>query len=98
MDPATLAMWRNGALLLLFVEAFAFSLPLLVALFFAIRGLRQLRARIVPYFPVARGRVSQVERVTVLVSRGLVMLPIQAISLATGLLRGLQVVVGGRRG
>ncbi|HID87826.1 MAG TPA: hypothetical protein EYP55_10700 [Anaerolineae bacterium] len=98
MDPATLVIWRNVALLLLIVEAFLLSLPLLAALFFSIRGMRQLRARMVPYFPPVRTRVSQVERATVLVSRGLVTPPILAISLATGLLRGLQVAITGRRG
>ena len=97
MDLATLAIWRDGALLLLIVEAFLLSLPLLVALFFAIRGLRELRAQMVPYFPVMQERVSQVEEATVLASKSLVTPPILAISLATGLLKGLQVAVTGRR-
>jgi hypothetical protein len=97
IDLVTLALWRNRALLLLIVEVFLLGLPPLVALFFAIRGLRQLRAQIAPYFPQVQERASQVERVTALVSRGLVTPPLQAISLATGLWRGLQVAVTGRR-
>jgi hypothetical protein len=97
IDRVALEIWRNSALLLLIFEVFLLGLPPLVALFFAIRGLRQLRAQIAPYFPLVQTRASQVEQVTALVSRGLVTPPIQAISLTTGLWRGLQVAVTGRR-
>lgn len=97
MDLATLALWRNGALLLLIIEIFLLSLPLLVALFFAIRGMQQLRTQIAPYFPLVKEKVSQVEVATALVSRSLVTPPIRAISLATGFLKGLQVAVTGRQ-
>ena len=97
MDLTTLPIWRNSALLLLIAEAFLLGVPPLVVLFFAIRGMRTLRAQIGPAFPIMQEKASQVEQTTLLLSRALVTPPILAISLATGLLKGLQVAAMGRR-
>jgi len=91
-----LALWRNIAVLFLIFIAFVFSLPPLVILFFAVRGLGQLQTRLRDVFPPLQKRVKRAERVTAMGSKVLVTPPIQVISLTSGVLRGLRAL--GRRG
>lgn len=97
MDPSTLVFWRNVAAVLLVLETFIFSLPLLIALYLAVRGLRAVRAKLLEYFPIARGYVTQAEHVTRLASSALVTPPMRIVGTAYGLGAGLRTIVRGRR-
>ena len=93
MDPVTVAWWRNLAGLVLMFEAFVVALPILVVLFFALRGMRVLRARLAVIFPLIRGRTVQVEETTRLVSRALVTPPIRVRSAARGAASGARALI-----
>ncbi len=97
MDPSTLVFWRNMAVLILVAEAFIFSLPMLVILYFLIRGLRVARATLVQYTPMARHYVTRAENVTRLTSSILVTPPMRIIGVAHGLAAGLRAAVRGPR-
>lgn len=96
MDPATLVFWRNVAAVLLALEVFLFSLPMLILLYFAVRGLRAVRAKLLEYFPIARGYVTQAENVTRLASSALVTPPMRVYGVTQGLRAGLRAAVRGR--
>jgi len=97
VDPATLVFWRNIAAVLLVLEAFLFSIPLVIVLYFAVRGLRATRTRLLEYFPIARGYVTRAESVTHTVSAALVTPPIRVSGAAHGLRAGLRAAVRPRR-
>jgi len=62
MEPATVALWRDVALVLLVAEAFILILPALVLLVYAFRGLRRARTALLPALTSAQGRTEQVEK------------------------------------
>lgn len=92
MDMATLAMWRDSALLLLTIEAMVIGLPILVMLYYAVRGISQLKAQVRPIFQMVRRRAGQVERGTTFVMRLLVSPLIWLLSVMAGLLRILRLM------
>lgn len=93
MDPVTVAWWRNVAGLLLMFEAFVIALPILIGFFFAVRGIRALRAKLTTVLPLVRQRTVQVEETTRLVSRVLVAPPIRIRSTARGATSGVKVLI-----
>jgi hypothetical protein len=95
VDPSALVFWRNVAAVILAVEAFIFSLPLLVILYFLIRGLRAVRAALLQYSPIARSYVTRAENVTRLTSSVLVTPPMRVIGTAHGLSAGFRVLLRG---
>lgn len=62
MDLATIALWREVALILLVVEGFILILPALFLLVYGLRGLRRARAALFPALTSARERTEWVER------------------------------------
>jgi len=62
MDPKTVALWRDVALILLVAEGFILMLPALFLLVYAFRGLRRARAALLPALTSARERTERVER------------------------------------
>lgn len=97
MDLATLVFWRNMAAVLLVLEAFLFSVPMLILLYFAVRGLRVTRAKLLEYFPIARSYVTRAESVTHTVSSALVTPPMRVSGVAHGVRAGLRAAVRPRR-
>jgi hypothetical protein len=95
----TLADWRNLAGILLGLEAFIFMLPILIGFYFAVRGLRALRAKLVnEWLPLARTYVTQAEAISRQVSASLVEPPIRLKSAAAGVRAGVRHLVGLRAG
>ena len=62
MDPVTVALWRDVALILLVAEGFILILPALLLLVYAFRGLRRARAALLPALTSAQRRTEQVEK------------------------------------
>ena len=96
MDWTSLTTWRNIAVLLLGLEAFLLMVPLLIALFFAVQGLRTLRGLLEEQLPVSRAYVKQAQEVTEQVSRVLVAPPIRLRSLIAGIRAGVLYFFGRR--
>lgn len=62
MDPKTVALWRDVALIFLVAEGFILILPALLFLVYAFRGLRRARAALVPALTSAQRRTERVEK------------------------------------
>jgi len=62
MDPKTVALWRDVALIFLVAEGFILILPGLFLLVYAFRGLRRVRAALVPALTSAQRRTERVEK------------------------------------
>ena len=54
-----LASWRDAGLILLAFEAFVMALPIAAVLYFALRGLKQARAWLLPRLRIVRGYARQ---------------------------------------
>lgn len=92
MDPQSLAIARDLALILLIVEAAILALPLLIIPFYIIRYLPRVKAPIRPNLRKARQRTVQAERVTKVVM-GMAVQPFLWTAAATAALRrGLQYI------
>lgn len=90
MDPQSLAIARDLALILLIVEAAILALPLLIIPFYIIRYLPRVKAPIRPNLRKVRQRTVQAERVTKVVM-GMAVQPFLWTAAATAALRrGLQ--------
>ena len=59
-----LATGRDIALVILIIEAFALALVPLAAFYFAIRGMRVLRLKLDPLFPMVQGRLRRMAQTT----------------------------------
>jgi len=62
MDPATVALWRDVALIFLMAQGFILILPALFLLVYALRGLRRARAALLPALTSAQKRTERVEK------------------------------------
>lgn len=62
MDPETVALWRDVALILLVAEGFILILPGLFLLGYALRGLRRAKASLLPALTSAQKRIEWVEK------------------------------------
>ncbi len=62
MDPATIALWRDVALIFLMVQGFILILPALFLTVYALRGLRRARASLLPALISAQEKTGRVER------------------------------------
>ncbi len=62
MDPKTVALWRDVALIFLVAEGFILILPALFLLVYAFRGLRRARAALLPALTSAQERTERVEK------------------------------------
>lgn len=61
MDPTTVALWRDVALILLVVEGFVLILPALLLLVYAFRGLRRAKGSLLPALTSGREKTERVE-------------------------------------
>lgn len=92
MDPQSLAIARDLALILLIVEAAVLALPLLIIPFYIVRYLPRVKAPIRPNLRKIRQRTVQAERVTKVVM-GMAVQPFLWTAAATAALRrGLQYI------
>ncbi len=96
MDPETLAMGRDLALVLLIVEAAILALPLLIIPFFILRYLPRLKSPIRPHLRRARQTTAQAERLTKVVMGMTVQPFLWTAAMTAALRRGLAHVVGRR--
>jgi len=62
MEPATVALWRDVALIVLVAEGFILILPALFLTVYALRGLRRVKGRLLPALISAQKRTGQVEK------------------------------------
>jgi len=61
MDPATVALWRDVALIFLVVQGFILALPALFLMVYALRGLRRAKGSLLPALTSAQKRTERVE-------------------------------------
>lgn len=80
MDPTTVGLWRDVALIFLMAEGFILILPALFLLVYTFRGLRQARASLLPLLTSAHKKTERVEEGTHIFSSLLVNPIIGAIS------------------
>jgi len=93
MDPGTLAVGRDLALILLILEAVMLALPLLIIPFFILRHLPRVKAPIRPILRRVRQSMERVERMTKVVM-GIVVQPFLWTAATTAALRrGLEYMV-----
>lgn len=90
MDPQTLAVGRDLALVLLVVEAFVLALPLLIVPFLILRYLPRIREPIRPNLAIVRQKTEQAERLTKAVMDTAVLPLLWTSALAAGLRRSLE--------
>jgi hypothetical protein len=90
MDPKTVALWRDVALILLVAEGFILSLPALFLLVYALRGLRRAKGSLLPALTSAQKRTERVEKGTHTFSSLLVSPIIRTISVGAFLLEVLK--------
>jgi len=95
MNLAQLAAWRDAALILLVVQAFALGLALLAALFWSWRALRRLEGCLRPLLLRARLELWRFDTVIQQALRAIAAPFVWLGSLASGLRRALEVF--GRR-
>jgi len=62
MDPKTVALWRDVALIFLMAQGFILSLPALLLTVYALRGLRRVKGSLLPALISAQKRTGQVEK------------------------------------
>ncbi len=62
MDPKTVALWRDVALIFLMVQGFILILPALFLMAYAIRLLRRAKGSLLPALTFAQKRTEGVER------------------------------------
>lgn len=62
MDPKTVALWRDVALIFLVAEGFILILPALFLMVYAFRGLRRAKGTLLPALTSAQKRTERVER------------------------------------
>ncbi len=91
MDEATLTFWRDIALIVLFLEAIILALPLLILSIYAVRGLREVKARLAPPLREARQEVQRGEKATDRFSSALMRPVIEAAGLGAGLAKALAI-------
>ena len=94
MDPNTVALWRDVALILLVAEGFFLILPALFLLVYAFRGLRRAKGSLLPALTSAQGRTERVEKGARTFSSFLVGPIIRTISAAAFVLEVLTVFLG----
>ncbi|MFQ5886936.1 MAG: hypothetical protein ACE5II_06855 [Anaerolineae bacterium] len=62
MDPVTVTLWRDVALIFLVAQGFILILPALFLMFYAFRGLRRAKGSLFPALTSVRERTERVER------------------------------------
>jgi len=62
MDPKTVAIFRDVALIFLVAQGFILTLPALFLLVYALRGLRRAKASLLPALTSVRVRTGRVEK------------------------------------
>lgn len=90
MDPQSLAVARDLALILLIVETAVLALPLLIIPFLALRYLRRVKAPIRPNLRKVRQATRRMEQTTKIVMGIAVQPLLWATAAAAGLGRGLE--------
>ncbi len=62
MDPKTVALWRDVALIFLVAEGFILILPALFLMVYALRGLRRAKGSLLPALTSVQERAERVEK------------------------------------
>lgn len=62
MDPRTVALWRDVALIFLLAQGFLLILPALFLLVYALRGLRWAKSNVLPILAITQQRTERVGR------------------------------------
>lgn len=62
MDPKTVALWRDVALIFLVAQGFILILPALLLMVYALRGLRRAKSALLPALSSARERTERLEK------------------------------------
>ena len=96
VNPETLAIGRDLAVILLIVEAAILALPLLIIPFLILRYLPRVKAPIKPNLRKVRQRTVQVERVTKVVMGMAVQPFLWTAAMTAALRRGLEHILGRR--
>lgn len=90
MNPETVALWRDAALIFLVLQAFILALPALLLMVYAFRGLRLVRASLLPLLSSAQEKTGQVEEGTRTFSSFLVRPVISAVSAGAFVLEAIK--------
>ena len=95
MDPKTVALWRDVALVFLVAQGFILILPTLFLMVYAIRGLRRATGSLLPALTSAQKRTERVEKGARTFSTFLVSPIIRAISAGAFVLEVLKAFLRG---